>query len=195
MSFSEKGYYVRRFTILELLMVIAVIVILASMLLPGLKKAKENVDQKACMSNLKQFGIAVYMYASDYNDWLPPSPSSTTGYWTVMLKTYLGNSYPNKKTVWTCPIAFNEHNYNQTYAINAQILDWGFKKLTSFQNPSKGFIFTSSFWSTSFYSMHVSPSQPPVRFFHHGGLNYLFIDAHVTWVKHSDLTTEMWNGN
>ena len=60
-----------KFTLIELLIVIAIIAILAAMLLPVLNQARDKAKQAKCISNLKQCVTGALMYAGDYKDMLP----------------------------------------------------------------------------------------------------------------------------
>ncbi len=74
----------RAFSLVELLVVIAIIGILAALLLPVLSMAKSRSRDTSCLNNLKQFGVAMSVYASDYSDKIPgaeydPENLPTTG--------------------------------------------------------------------------------------------------------------------
>src|SRR5262245_53710883 len=62
----------RAFTLLELLLVIFIIGLLAALLLPVIEKARQRTKQVACVSQLKQIGIALTVFRHDHDDLLPP---------------------------------------------------------------------------------------------------------------------------
>lgn len=73
-SLSFKDCLQQGFTLLELLVVVAVLTILGSLLLASLSAAKQRSQAVKCLSNGRQLLYALSMYATDAHDWLPPNP-------------------------------------------------------------------------------------------------------------------------
>jgi prepilin-type N-terminal cleavage/methylation domain-containing protein len=77
------------FTLIELLVVISIIAVLAAILFPVFAGAREKARQASCASNLKQLGIALQMYGSDYDEQYPWAVDPTDKFCPV-----IWNSYP-----------------------------------------------------------------------------------------------------
>jgi prepilin-type N-terminal cleavage/methylation domain-containing protein/prepilin-type processing-associated H-X9-DG protein len=132
---KAMGQKRRAFTLIELLVVIAIIALLMGILMPALNRARGQGRAVACLSNLKQLGLALQMYADAYNGLFPRSMNDVK--WPLVFMPFLGEGAKKvqdyrKVKVYQCPSfptsgvgVNNVPNREQTidYVVNAWDMD------------------------------------------------------------------------
>lgn len=88
----------QRFTLVEMLVVIAVISILSSLLLPALGKAKDTARRITCTSNFRQLHLGISYYSDDNSNWMPPC--NVNGTYVYYIDEYLKAKGKNGQVVW-----------------------------------------------------------------------------------------------
>ena len=91
------------FTLIELLVVIAIIAILAAILFPVFAQAREKARQTSCLSNMKQLGVAVAMYAQDYDGSLSQTSWELGSFKAKIQWSYLLQPYVKNLQIFVCP--------------------------------------------------------------------------------------------
>lgn len=135
----------QRFTLVELLVVIAVIAILAALLLPALQRARLAAETVSCTGNFRQCGMALQMYLENYDNWLPRNTGSSSDttinrFWWSGLAVDLG---------WA---TFDEHwNYRSSNA-RMQFFYCPSEPLLKDPNPSPAHSMNRSFFYGTYYS-------------------------------------------
>lgn len=98
-----RGLLVRRgFTLIEVLIVVAIISLLAAVLLPVFAQARERARQTSCVSNARQLSLGILMYAQDYDETLPPvayeDAAGDDEQWMELIEPYL-----KSEQIFLCP--------------------------------------------------------------------------------------------
>ena len=109
------------FTLIELLVVISIIAILASLLLPALKQAREMAKGITCTNNMKTLGIATLSYTIDYNDYWPLCFGANR--FAVVLRPYYGKDISSLSDYTLKSLQCPSENYSQVSAANRAQID------------------------------------------------------------------------
>lgn len=204
LAFTERGSALRPrgFTLIELLVVIAIIAILAAILFPVFAKAREKARQTQCISNLRQLGIALRLYCSDYDEvnvrmyFSGPPPQR----WHQAIQPYAKNT-----DIYRCLSSANlvdpYSGLAMSYGMNSTNLNDGYPCLwygpadSEIQDPV-GTIWVSDSADGRYYvywSDTTSPNERYVDFRHNETANFLFYDGHAKAL--ADTTRRMWSTN
>ena len=125
------------FALIELLVVISIIALLMGILMPALSRARKQARDVCCLSNLKQLGIALQMYAQEYDDFIPRALDNQQARWILVFMPFLGEQYRGvedyrKVDIYQCPSfpttgagSNGARNIEQTvdYVVNAWDMD------------------------------------------------------------------------
>jgi prepilin-type N-terminal cleavage/methylation domain-containing protein/prepilin-type processing-associated H-X9-DG protein len=192
----------RGFTLIELLVVIAIIAILASILFPVFSRARAKARQASCQSNMKQLGLAMTMYASDYDGLVPYycikgdfNETDDDITWDVSVLPYLKN-----KSVLYCPdnrfhrdTSLPQMGMKRSYAepryLGNNVI--GAVATEDLPNPVKTVMLiekgaylpgTLEDSGAEFATqMGYSKDYPAAPMPHNDGKNFVFCDGHVKW--------------
>lgn len=191
-----------KFTLLELLIVIAILAILMTLLLPSLGRAREVSERAVCASNLKQLFTGTMLHSQNNDFKLPPvirqGVSNTTWIYTVSeLMNLPATKNPSRaeSDLFQCPTAPVHPSTNSSYASNvfSGYLSraggdsrYNEVKLTKISVPNAAFYITDFKWvRPSFHGGFFNPNRGE----HLGRVQGLFIDGSVLNLKHPQQTT------
>ena len=171
----------RAFTLLELLIVVAIIAVLAAFLFPVVRGSKENAPRSSCQSNLKQIGLGFMQYVQDYNAILPPTQSGTSFGWADAVQPYI-----KSWQIFQCPSAKNKTQPSTDYFFNARV-SRGF--VPNIRTSSRTILLgEGSDDAPTWANLRQLPpkwllDKTSPAFRHLGTANYLFADGHVKAFK------------
>lgn len=165
------------FTLIELLVIVAIIGILAALLLPAFAAAREKARATSCLSNLRQIGIAVQLYAQDADGKTPANGGSFSG--------LIADCQPFLKTpaIFTCPDDFDREEESRAGSYRVPTLYQGKPIACGWSDPYNAGQTAQPSSTAMVYEAEQDFAQAPIvpTYRHHKGTQILFFDAHARW--------------
>lgn len=183
------------FTLIEILVVITIISILAAMLLPALKETRNKAKRASCMNNLRQVGMGLIMYATDWDGWFPPNDNT---YLLAHQYQMVSSIYPGYIKNW---MAFNcsntdpEPQYNTfingdisyIYLGNLNALIWPSYTVPSRNTDNTELILIGDYEAVGWFGHYIGSRWEVYGGQPEGG-NYFFLDGSTRWKMPRQLT-------
>ena len=224
-NMTFQSYYpfgrnmLKAFTIIELLVVVAIIAIFAAVLFPVFAKAREKARQATCAGNLRQLGMAFQQYTLDYDERLPSTYCCSQGIndkrggWVAYnsfpandpggrFDVKVGNLYPYVKNtqVYICPDDAEGRVSGDSYAVNSCAMEpmdasqlYPGKSLAQIDNSSGMMLLGEE----AAHQFGRGTDDGYFRFQnniadnrHTNGSNLQFVDGHVKWCSDDQLATQ-----
>jgi prepilin-type processing-associated H-X9-DG protein len=190
---TASGLARGRFTLVELLVVTAIIIILAAILFPALGKVRAQAGKTVCSGNLRQLGASQMMYWNDNNglamDWLS-GPTRSNGwyddyYGPLKQGGYIPRGVRAKGSILDCAgvpdsAAASEVRYYTKYAYGASIL-WDAQKVERVTAPSRRVIFACCWNNQSDCTVNWDDYNLKLYPAHNKSPNFVFVDGHAAW--------------
>jgi len=190
---SLQNIIKKAFTLIELLIVIAIIAILAAILFPVFGRARENARRSSCQSNLKQIGMGILQYVQD-NDERYPQRADAVNTWRTAIYPFVKStqlyscpSNKSNKLVSTADIAGINASYSCNKNIFANPGNTGYA-VSAFVAPSQLIAVSESFETNAEIvfgraNFGIESASQGLFAGHLGMSNYVFVDGHVKSLK------------
>lgn len=181
-----------KFTLVEMLVVIAVISVLMTLLLPALSSAKAKGQQISCIGNMRQTGMGMMSYTQESNDWLVEYYTTTYGAGNLWRNILKRNGYLGNGKILICPVEADNlvtwgvptnYGYNKKCGLYQWYSSPGYQplRLSSISKPSICVILIDGQpVATDYYDgFDDFPSWGKKR--HNKGMDILLVDGHAVW--------------
>jgi prepilin-type processing-associated H-X9-DG protein len=215
-----KGESKHAFTLTELLVLVPVTALLATMLFAVSNDAKQQLQAAACLNNMRQWSLGFMLYANDHQDYFPyegnynnpPCTTLNTQAWFNVVPPYIGQKSlcalytartfptPLTKNVFSCPSATNvtvQPTFTDAYFMYSMNVSWHRQGDTSARFRRNQ---ASSPGNTILFCEEPEDNFPETSGAydtvtrHFGGANFVFADGHAGWINFTNFCRQTFGG-